>query len=136
MSIYMKQLNREISRKQIEDARKIGKLFLMKYQDEIDRIVEMLPKIATKPWPKEDGNEIEVYFVDWKGSSFSHPLTLKVRDDLLLMLVVLVHELGHHIIPKEEGYHEKINNIMEKIFRKLKIDAKKQIALIKEKTEK
>jgi len=132
MSVYMKHLNREISQRQIEDVRKTGKLFLMKYSDEIDRIIRLLPETTGKSWPKEDGNEIEVYFVEWKGSSFSHPLTLKVRKDLLLMLVILTHELGHHLIPmKAEESHEEINRAVEKVFKKLNIDAKEQIAVMR-----
>ncbi|MCX7880890.1 MAG: hypothetical protein N2482_00030 [Patescibacteria group bacterium] len=91
--IYFKSLNRfnRITRSW-EEVKKIGRAFEKKYQDEIKKITEIIPKIIKKPWRRD---YFEVYLVDWNGPSFSHPLTLKVREDLLLMLVILVHELLH-----------------------------------------
>jgi len=114
----------------LEETNKIGKIFLSKYSKEINKIVKLLPKITRKRWPKCLGNEIEVYFVKYKGPSFAYPLTLKVRGDLLFMLVILTHELGHRFF---DGYgsEKDINDLTEKVFEKLKINTKKQIALIR-----
>ena len=135
--IYIKQLNKEITNQGVQRVKKISKQFLIKYIEEIDKIVKMLPKITGKKWPVENGNEIEVYFVDWKGPSFSHPVTLKIREDLLLMLAVLTHELGHHLVSlKTKEGQKRINDIVKKTFEKLKINAEKQIELIRKWSEK
>ncbi|OYT32332.1 hypothetical protein DRJ22_00790 [Candidatus Woesearchaeota archaeon] len=112
-----------------KEVKKIGKKFEKKYKKEINKITRLIPKIVRKPWRKK---EINVYIVDWAGPSFSHPLTLKVRKDLLLMLVILTHELLHHFYTKkfyldEEGNETKINKKVKEVFEKLKLDVKKQL---------
>lgn len=111
-----------------EEVVKIGRKFEAKYKSEINKIIKIIPEVVGKPWKKEI---IEVYLVDWKGPSFSHPLTLKVRDDLLLMWVILTHELLHDFYKNEQADEEKINKDVKKVFEKLKINAKEQIEILK-----
>jgi len=119
-----------------EDVKRIGNLFEKKYNEEIKKILEIIPSILNKEWEQE---EINVYLVDWFGPSFSHPLTLKIRDDTLLMLVILTHELVHYFFmnePAGKKKEKKINNVVEKVFLKLNINAKKQISNLREISEK
>ena len=63
--------------------------------------------------------------MDWPGPSFSSPLTLKVRVDKLLMLVILAHELLHTFysdIKITEKMELEINNNVKKVFTKLGLD--------------
>lgn len=126
--VYFRNLNkyRSISRnwKQVKE---LGKKFEKKYQPEINQIVRIIPKITGKPWRRKI---IEVYPVDWDGTSFSQPLTLKVRDNLLLMLVILTHELLHDFYRDEidiEKAEERINEDVKSVFEKLELDAEKQL---------
>jgi hypothetical protein len=135
--IYNKHLKPDLTSVQWKRVKKLAARFLNVYHAEIKKIILLLPKIAGKSWPEEDGNELEVYFVSWKGPSFSHPLTLKVREDLLLMLIILTHELGHHFFEKETKETErKVNALVEKIFKKLNIAVDKQMTLLRTFTEK
>lgn len=115
-----------------EKIKGYGKKFISKYKNAIEEIVKIIPKVTGKNWKKR---EIEVYFVSWKGPSFSKPLTLKVRRDMLLMLTVLTHELLHNILDdKKSGMEleEEINGYVEEIFNKLNIDIGEQIKQMKE----
>ena len=72
--------------------------------------------------------------VDWLGPSFSHPLTLKVREDFLLMLTILTHELIHHFrinSPMGIEREKKINDYTEEVFDKLGINIKEQIKIMR-----
>ena len=133
--IYFESLNKHV-RKDItwERVKELGKEFEAKYADEIKKIVEIIPEVTKLNW-KED--RINVYVVEWAGISFSHPLTLKVREDLLLMLVVLTHELIHNILTEKTTKQTeiKINDYVEQIFNKLNIDAKAQISLLRKVSE-
>ncbi len=112
-----------------------GKKFVSKYENTIEEILNIIPKITGVGWKK---NEMEVYFVSWKGPSFSKPLTLKVRKDMLLMLTILTHELLHNALDnKKPGIklEKEINNYVVKIFDKLNIDIDEQIKQMKEFSE-
>jgi hypothetical protein len=89
------------------------------------------------PWKEKS---IKVYIVDWPGPSFSHPLTLKVREDLLLMLFILTHELLHYFFIEKplEGKEkeEKIDEKVKEIFDILRIDVKEQLETLHEFHEK
>lgn len=128
--VYFRHLNqyKKVS-KNWDEVKEIGKRFERKYKSEINKIIKIIPKIVGKPWRKK---EIEVYIVDWNGPSFSHPLTLKVRKDLLLMLVILTHELLHQFYTKdfyldEKGNETKINEDVKKVFESLGLNAKEQL---------
>jgi len=105
-----------------EDVKKMGKSFERKYSEELRQITALIPKVVNKSWTK---NEINVFIVDWPGPSFSSPLTLKVRVDKLLMLVILAHELLHTFygdIKITEKMELEINNNVKKVFTKLGLD--------------
>ncbi len=131
--VYFRHLTKyKKANKDWKEVRKIGKEFEEKYKSEINKIIKIIPKIVRKPWRKK---EIDVYIVDWVGPSFSHPLTLKVREDLLLMLVILTHELLHQFYMEdfyldEEGNEAKINEDVKEVFEKLGLDVKKQLKIL------
>ncbi len=133
--IYFESLNKHL-RKDIswKKVKEIGKKFEDKYSEEIAKIVEVTPEVTNKEWKDEI---IKVYLVEWAGPSFSHPLTLKVREDLLLMLVVLTHELIHNILDEKASKEteRKINDYIEKIFEKVGIEGKEQISLLRKISE-
>lgn len=119
-----------------EEVIRLGGMFEQKYSEEINKIIDLIPNTLNQEWDKEI---IEIYVVDWLGPSFSHPLTFKVREDLLLMLTILTHELIHHFkIDKPRGVEREreINDYVEKIFEELGIKAKEQIKIMRMFSEK
>lgn len=126
--VYFDQLNtyKRVNRSW-EEVVRLGGMFEQKYSEEINKIIEFIPQILNQDWQEEF---IEVYMVDWLGPSFSRPLTLKVREDMLLMLTILTHELIHHFrLTKPKGIEreKEINDCVEKIFEKLGINIEEQI---------
>jgi hypothetical protein len=128
---YFKQLNKYKSTKRTwSEVKKIGQDFEKKYKSEISQIVKLIPKLVKKPWRRKI---TEVYIVDWIGPSFSHPLTLKVRENLLLMLVILTHELLHDFYlgrRNVEEVEEIINNKVKQVFEKLDINVAEQLKVL------
>ncbi|MCH7850736.1 MAG: hypothetical protein IH845_03790 [Nanoarchaeota archaeon] len=115
-----------------EDVVRLGGMFEQKYSEETNKIIDLIPNILNQEWSEEI---IEVYIVDWIGPSFSHPLTLKVREDTLLMLTILTHELIHHLKlnkPKGIEREKEINDYTQMIFDKLEINIEKQIKTMRE----
>lgn len=110
-----------------DEVKKYGEEFETKYKNEIKQIVEVIPEVVGKPWSQD---YMDVYMVNYKGPSFSKPLTLKVRKDYLLMLVILTHELLHYFYsgdtedPKQMEIW--INEKTKNVFDKLGIDTSKQ----------
>jgi len=129
--VYFRNLNKyKPTEKPWPEVKKLGQKFEKKYQAEIEQIARIIPKLTGKPWRRK---VTEVYIVDWAGPSFSQPLTLKVRDDLLLMLVILTHELLHDFYLENKNIEKvetKINELVKKVFAKLNIEAKKQIGVL------
>jgi hypothetical protein len=98
--VYFRHLNQnKTTKRSWEEVKKIGKTFEKKYTKEIENLLKIIPQEVGKPWQSK---EITVYPIDWSGPSFSNPLTLKVRDDLKLMLVILIHELLHDFFLQEK----------------------------------
>jgi hypothetical protein len=129
--VYFLHLNKyQPTNRSWEEVKKLGQKFEKKYKTEIEQIIKIIPKLTQKPWRRK---LTEVYINSWTGPSFSHPLTLTVREDLLLMLVILTHELLHDFYLGEDKKNlkkteEKINELVKEVFVKLKIDANKQLA--------
>jgi len=114
------------------DVKRLGEEFEKEYSADIDRILIEIPKVMNKNW---DSNTVEVYPMSWRGPSFSHPLTLKVREDKLLMLVILAHELLHSFFmdrshSEEEQVEREINDAVRKVFDNLDIDASSQFVIM------
>ena len=134
--IYFRALNKNKPvRRNWDEVKHLGRAFLDKYESAINKIISEIPKITGKNFKKE---QIDVYFVDWNGPSFSNPLTFKVREDYMMMHVVLTHELMHHLFPEKRGGMElerEINSYVEKVFSKLGIQAREQINSIRNHTE-
>jgi len=130
--VYFRHLNkfRKVERSWKEVV-EIGRRFEKKYQPEINKVIDIIPELVKKPWRKQVA---EVFLVDWCGPSFSHPLTLKVRRDLLLMLVILTHELLHDfylgVDEDIEVVEEEINQNVEEVFDRLGIDVKDQLGIM------
>lgn len=105
----------------------IAQKFEETYHDEVRKIAQLIPFVADREWQRVD---IDAYFVDWCGGSFSHPLTLKVEDDMLMMLVMLTHELLHDMYTGEEipksAIEDKVVGDIKTIFNILGIDIRHQ----------
>jgi hypothetical protein len=133
-SFYFKNLNKyHPIERTWEDVIKIGKRFEKEYESEINKILDIIPQVMNMSWKRD---YIQVYPVDWAGPSFSHPLTLKVRDDGLLMLVVLIHELLHQFYTENfnldrQGNEEKIDSKVKEVLEKLGIEAEEQLKTLK-----
>lgn len=113
-----------------------GEKFVEVYEKKCIEILDIIPRITNRYWNKL---ELDVYFVSWNGPNFSTPLTLRVRKDMLLMLVVLTHELLHNIIKDKEAGIElenEINDYVEEIFKELKIDISDQIKIARKSSKK
>jgi len=130
-NIYFRSLNRHKSVATTWDkVKSLGNSFEKRYSSEIIKIPSLIEKVSSK---KFNEKELECYLIDWAGPSFSNPLTLKVRKDPLLMLVILTHELIHHvtggkITPKK---HQKINDLTEEVIKKLGLKAEDQMAFLR-----
>jgi hypothetical protein len=136
--VYNKRLYPDLTEENFELIQLNAKNFLKRYSKEIEKIVRLLPKVTGRKWPEIEGKEIEVYFVYWNITPFSHPLTLNVKKELLNMLVCLTHELGHHLFKYScvsKGEHKLINDWTEEIFKKLKIDTGDRIEKLREISE-
>lgn len=134
---YFRHLNKYKSTKRTwNEVKEIGKNFEKKYKSEIIQITKIIPEIIGKSWRREI---TEVYIVDWIGPSFSHPLTLKVKEDPLLMLVILTHELLHEFysdVKNIERDEETINNNVKQVFEKLNIEVVEQLKILQAHHEK
>lgn len=131
--VYFRNLNKFVPCKRTwKEVVRLGKAFEKMYASHMNKIVNIIPTVVGKA-PQKD--IIHVYIVDWQGPSFSHPLTLKVRDDLLLMLVILTHELLHDFFIGEEkksieSVEEQINIHVEEVFKKLNMDVTSQLEIL------
>lgn len=129
--VYFRHLNKQNTAKRTwNEVKSLGKQFENKYESEISKIIKLIPDIVGKHWRKQ---VTEVYVVDWNGPSFSHPLTLNVREDLLLMLVTLTHELLHDFYLNEtdiEKVELTINNNVKEVFDELNIDVSEQLKIL------
>lgn len=61
------------------------------------RILERISQLTGNRWKK---SQIIVYPVLTKLKSFSDPLTISLKEDSWLNLVILIHELVHNILDK------------------------------------
>lgn len=114
--IYNKTLNSRFS--EMESKKLIKKIlkFEKYYKDKEKRILKLIEKYSGYRWKRE---YIPVYIVDFKGKSFSDPLTLKFRENKEIMLIVLIHELVHNNIPhkiqnKFKDRRERLVNLVTK----------------------
>ena len=130
--IYTKNLNRfNPSEDSWDKITYRGEEFVKEYEKEFIEILNLILRITNRHWNQL---ELKVYFVSWKGPSFSNPLTLRVRKDMLLMLVVLTHELIHNIMSEKESsiqLENEINDYVEDIFTELKIDISDQMKIVR-----
>lgn len=85
------------------EVQKRGEALAELLADHEDRIVEKFPKITGYAWIYPEDTLINVYPVyPLPGlTSFDSPLTLLVREDPVLTLGVLLHELSHVIVREE-----------------------------------
>jgi len=95
---YIYALNLNLSKEEIlalyKKIRDFGeKRFKPLFNKYIDAILDTIPKVTGYKWEK---NYIPIYLMSMRGQSFSFPLTIKIREDRLLMLVILIHELVHN----------------------------------------
>lgn len=131
--VYHNNLNRYSPRKHDWKTVKAHcNVFIQNYYDYFPKIVSEIETATGHKWKQ---NDIKVYMVGWSGPSFSNPLTLCAKPDLLLMLTTLCHELLHIVFREEEPsleLEEKINNFVEKIFQKIDISAAKQINFMRD----
>lgn len=72
----------------------IGGDFEKIYEEYIDHILEAIAKYSGYAWDENESTEIPIYLID-KGTSFAHPLSLAVHEDLETMLRDFVYQLAH-----------------------------------------
>jgi len=96
---YPELSNEEFYRKIWLEVIKIGKKFERLYNKYIQNILELIPKFSGFSWREFADPFIPIYLVKKSGTSISDPLTLKIRKDTKLMLVILTHELSHRNLP-------------------------------------
>ncbi len=98
--IYNMNLNPELNRDEIDvlykEVLSIGREFALVYDKYIISILISIPKFSGYSWQECAEQFIPIYLVKGSKTSFSKPLTLKVRDDVIKMLVILIHELCHN----------------------------------------
>lgn len=131
--IYHKNLNRYAPTKQSWKLVKAHcEKFVLEYKETFPRIIQAIERfVLNKPFEEKS---IKVYFVGWTGASFSNPLTLNARRDMLLMLTTLTHELLHVVFKERDSslsLEEEINDLVEEIFKYINIDAKEQIEVMR-----
>lgn len=91
-----------------EDIKKHQRVFVKfqnitkKFQKELNKnqklILQKIEKYSGYKWKIQ---HIPVYLVNMtQKPSFADPLTLKFRDNIDLMLILVIHELTHLIIPR------------------------------------
>jgi|GEM_PF-1377708 len=138
--IYFVSLNRHQScERDWEAVKEIGKRFETDYRDILQQSKILIPRVVGMEWQK---SVVDIYLVDWCGPSFSHPLTLKVREDGKLMLAILIHELLHDFYLKQEKnksmmeIEDEINNKVEEVAGELGLDLTKQMKALRENTVK
>ena len=71
-----------------------GGRFEVLYGECIDDILEAIPKVTGYDWEEHADRFIPIYMVN-NGNSFSHPLTLKIEDELGETLTSLIYQLVH-----------------------------------------
>lgn len=133
--IYNRQWYPQLSKEEFDkiwDAvLTIGKRFEKLSNEYIERIVDLIPKFSGYKWGEFSEDYITVYLVKIDGSSFSDPLTLKIREDTRLMLVILTHELCHNNMAFRFNNSLEMENVMNLVtiyvFRELDLDVSAQI---------
>ena len=80
----------EVWNKLMDDGGKFEEL----YEECIDNILEAIPKVTGYGWNEHADKFIPIYVV-YNGNSFSHPLTLKIEDELGETLASLIYQLVH-----------------------------------------
>lgn len=135
--VYHKNLNRFPEKKHDWNLVKPhGEMFIQQYASLVPVMVTEIQRITGKDFVE---GKIPVYIVGWEGPSFSNPLTLNARKDMLLMFTTLCHELFHRIF-KGEGpsfeLEEKINYHVKLVMANMKIKADEQIEVMRERARK
>jgi hypothetical protein len=129
-SVYFRNLNKyHPIERSWEDVLRIGKQFEKEYELELNNMLKIIPEVMNASWKRDF---TQVYFMDWAGPSFSHPLTLKVREDTLLMLVILIHELLHQFYTEnfnldKHRIEEEIDSKVKEVLERLGISAEEQL---------
>lgn len=72
----------------------LGADFEELYEELIDDILRLIPRYSGFVWEEHSQNFLSIYLVGEKPS-FSHPLTLAVDDEPLVMLKDFIYQLAH-----------------------------------------
>jgi len=72
----------------------LGADFEELYEELIDDILELIPRYSGFAWEEHSEDFLPVYLVGEKPS-FSHPLTLAVDDEPLIILKDFIYQLAH-----------------------------------------
>jgi hypothetical protein len=73
----------------------LGEEFETFFSKYVDRILNLIPQYSGYNWEEYVEREIDIFLVDGVPSS-SHPLLLHLREDKILTLGILIHELAHN----------------------------------------
>lgn len=128
---------RKNPKKDIEDSLKKFRKFENKtakfrsvFNRRRNKILKLIEKYSGYDWK---GQYVPIYLVGiMKKPSFADPLTLKFREDVELMLILVIHELTHVNLPSKMQWaagvkkaEQWVNLITRHVAMDLKLDLKK-----------
>ena len=112
-----------------EDTKTYGSNFESYLKQYKSKILELIPEYSGYGWSEFAEPTIYVYPIhpSLRIPSFSHPLTLKVRENINLTLGVFIHELAHNNMnfkfPSLEIMEKAMATIAVKILETLNLSA-------------
>lgn len=92
----------------------LGKNFEPIFEKYITPILKLISKYSGFDWEEYVKDEINVYPVI-RVPSYSHPLRLHLREDLVLTLGILIHELAHNNMSFKFPSREIQENVMSEV---------------------
>lgn len=131
-------------------TRTIGVKFEKVFNKYINKIIKVIPQITGYKWQQR---YVPIYLVDFTERkknqySMSRPLTLFIKEDILLMLVVLIHELIHvnfaerkKVLMSEPNFIFRrfledmaVNLVVKKVVKRINLRTRLQIKKMDDKT--
>lgn len=85
-------------------------------------ILSGIEKYSGYNWDDISKNIIYVYPILTKGKSFSDPLTISLKENKWLNLIILIHELTHNILEFNIEPHDYQEFLINEIVRHIVID--------------
>jgi hypothetical protein len=98
---YTRDANKSIEKfnKEFQKFKKHSKPFQKAFKKHQKIILQLIQKYSGYSWK---GQQIPIYLVNMtQKPSIADPLTLKFREDIDMMLILLIHELTHLNLPEK-----------------------------------